>query len=284
MYIFNVKDACFGTTDFEAEKHINVECRLHLHYSLEIVYVKDGMLKMNVSGCTRVIKKGEATLIMPFEKHSFETPEYSECYVIIFSPEIMLDFISEIKNKAISPENYVFTPDERVIEYFEKALEESFVYEEEAYVAKESQYATCDSFRAKSILYSLCWQIRDKCEFIPAAKPLHFDKAFIEAISYISNNISADLSLYSVAKVLGVHHVYLSRIFKQNCGMGFTEYVNTLRCNYSARLLRNQTLCDMTIAEIAYEAGFGSIRNFNRKFKDVYGTTPCVFRENTSPI
>ena len=38
-------------------------------------------------------------------------------------------------------------------------------------------------------------------------------------------------------------------------------------------------LCVMPlgISEIAYEAGFGSIRSFNREFKELYGVCPAEF-------
>jgi AraC-like DNA-binding protein len=37
---------------------------------------------------------------------------------------------------------------------------------------------------------------------------------------------------------------------------------------------------DMNISEIAYDSGFGSIRNFNRAFMEVYNITPTKYRKS----
>jgi AraC family transcriptional regulator len=33
------------------------------------------------------------------------------------------------------------------------------------------------------------------------------------------------------------------------------------------------------VATIAFDAGFGDLSTFNRSFREVFGTTPSVFRE-----
>jgi AraC-like DNA-binding protein len=45
-----------------------------------------------------------------------------------------------------------------------------------------------------------------------------------------------------------------------------------LRCFYAIRMLRDYP--ERSISEIALDAGFGSIRSFNREFQSIYGMTP----------
>ncbi len=60
--------------------------------------------------------------------------------------------------------------------------------------------------------------------------------------------------------------------------MYFTQIVNCMRLREAKRLL-DET--DMHISEVAYEAGFGTIRNFNRIFAKYFGCMPKQIRNNS---
>ena len=68
-------------------------------------------------------------------------------------------------------------------------------------------------------------------------------------------------------------------MFTKNCEMSFTRYVNLLRCTYAAERIRGEK--ERTLSEIAYEVGFGSIRNFNRAFFSCFGMTPKDYRHRS---
>jgi transcriptional regulator GlxA family with amidase domain len=55
------------------------------------------------------------------------------------------------------------------------------------------------------------------------------------------------------------------------------RYVNELRV---ARACRRLTETDEPIASIAFEAGFGNLANFNRRFKEIKGSRPREFRSH----
>lgn len=244
---------------FQAQRHHNVSCPTHLHYSMEIVCVTGGTVLMEVSGKMRAITAGEATLVFPFEPHSFETPERSECFVLLFSPELVEDFYASIRNKT--PLHAVCGISPWTLEMCDKSLPETALIRQE-----------WETLQAKAVLYPLCEEFLRKGSFETVASPGR-KTVFTDALAYISRNFSCgDISLSAVAKALGVHHVYLSRVFHQCCGVHYTKYVNMLRCFYAIRLLREYP--QRSISEIALEAGFGSIRSFNREFQTVYGMPP----------
>ena len=58
--------------------------------------------------------------------------------------------------------------------------------------------------------------------------------------------------------------------------MGFSEYVNLLRVNRACDLL-NDT--DKKIADISEDAGFSTIRSFNRAFARHMNMTPIQYRK-----
>lgn len=259
MYQLNVQEIRQMVNLFQAERHKNVFCNTHLHYSMEIVCVTAGTVIMEVSGKIRTIHAGQGTLVLPYEPHSFETPERSECFVILFSPELVDDFYTSIRN---------MTPAQPVCEISELTLSMcSWNLPVADRLRKEHA-----ELQIKAVLYPLCDEFWSKCSFEENRNPAGKD-VFIQALRYIGENFqNSDITLSAVAKVLGIHHVYLSRVFHQSCGVHFTKYVNMLRCFYAIQMLRDYP--ERTISEIALEVGFGSIRSFNRAFQAVYGMTP----------
>lgn len=94
---------------------------------------------------------------------------------------------------------------------------------------------------------------------------------------YISSNITHEvISLNTVADVMHISPNYLSRIFKEETGMYFIDYLIEVKLEMSKDLL----LCsDMSIESIAEAAGYSSSLYYNRKFKARYGRTPKQYRE-----
>lgn len=83
------------------------------------------------------------------------------------------------------------------------------------------------------------------------------------------------ITLISTAAALGYSPKYLSRAFSRSADVGFTALLNYIRCSFALRQLSAE---NVSIATVAFDNGFGSIRNFNRLFKAFSGTTPTAFR------
>ncbi len=243
---------------FEAARHKDVVCPLHLHYRMEIVCVKSGEVIMRVGDSIRKIGAGECTFILPFETHSFDTPVSSECFVIIFSPDLVSDVHSLMLGKTAAKGKDVCKLSEEVFTICDNNL--------------PTGISTADSINARAILYPMISEVLTKCTFVPSGKNYE-GTVFLEAVCYICENFrNEDVSLSSVASVLGVHKVYLSRTFREHAEISYTKYVNYVRSSYAATLLSEAR--NKSISEVAFEAGFGSIRNFNREFKAFYGIPP----------
>jgi AraC family transcriptional regulator of adaptative response/methylated-DNA-[protein]-cysteine methyltransferase len=78
-----------------------------------------------------------------------------------------------------------------------------------------------------------------------------------------------------LADTLGVTTRHLRRLFVRYAGASPTEVVTTLRVQRAKRLVDETT---RPMAEIAFTAGFGSIRRFNTAFRAVYGRSPSAVR------
>ena len=70
-------------------------------------------------------------------------------------------------------------------------------------------------------------------------------------------------------------------MFSEKMGVGFNDCVRYLRCKNAAVMIKSR---DMTFTEIALACGFGSVRSFNRSFKEVYGVTPSEYKSGKGLI
>jgi AraC-like DNA-binding protein len=102
------------------------------------------------------------------------------------------------------------------------------------------------------------------------------DASRIDQVSrFILEHLDEPLSLEDIADVAHLSPSAFSRFFKRATGKTFVRYVNELRV---ARACRRLTETDEPIATIAFEAGFGNLANFNRRFKEIKGSRPREFR------
>lgn len=95
------------------------------------------------------------------------------------------------------------------------------------------------------------------------------------AISFMRGNFREPLTLTRAAAEIGVSPCYLSDIFSRNAGRGFTAYLNRLRAENARRLL---VTTDISVTQIAFESGFGSVSSMNRCFLREFGLPPRELR------
>jgi AraC-like DNA-binding protein len=101
-----------------------------------------------------------------------------------------------------------------------------------------------------------------------------------EALHYMAENYTNDISLTDVADHVFVHPKYLSKLFNQYVSFGFRNYLNHLRISRARLMLLDP---QTTINSICFEVGFSDQSYFNRVFKLIEGVTPGQFRNQHLP-
>ena len=87
-----------------------------------------------------------------------------------------------------------------------------------------------------------------------------------------------ECSVEELSLKLGVGSRHLRRLFKTHIGASPKAMATNQKVLFAKKLL-NET--ELSISQIAFVSGFGSIRRFNAAFKKIYAKAPSVFR---SPI
>jgi len=77
------------------------------------------------------------------------------------------------------------------------------------------------------------------------------------------------------AHLAGLSVTGFSRFFRRHLGKPYVQYLNEWRVGRACRLLAES---EHSIAQIAFEAGFGNLANFNRRFRAIKRMTPREYR------
>ena len=97
-----------------------------------------------------------------------------------------------------------------------------------------------------------------------------------EAKNYIEHHyVDEDISLNSTAASVNLSANHFSRIFSQEMGQTFVEYLTSVRMERAKELLRTTS---MKSAEIAYAVGYKDAHYFSYLFKKTQKVTPREFR------
>ena len=247
----------FSTSSFSAKEYSNVHCHMHANLEMEIVIVHDGELNITIEKSKYNVKKGECIFILPFEQHNFNSINDNVSHVIMFHDPYYNFFFQMVGN--YQPKTRIFSIETNLESYISQLLADKNSHE---------------VLLQHSIVFPLFHEIKEKCEFY---EEKIYSDLFLDALTYINKNLSsALLSEQQIADALFIHPVSLSRIFSKCTGMNIKKYINQRRVIYSYELLQQ----GRSITDAAYEAGFGSIRNFNRAFYDYFQQTPTEILKN----
>jgi two-component system response regulator YesN len=100
------------------------------------------------------------------------------------------------------------------------------------------------------------------------------DRLIKDVQDYIDSHIADKLTLSEVAEQFGLSASYFSVLFKQQTGVGFSDYVTTQRIEKAKQLLLSG---DVKIYEAAEALGFESAFYFSKVFKKKEGCSPKEF-------
>lgn len=99
-------------------------------------------------------------------------------------------------------------------------------------------------------------------------------------LDFVNTHFSEpDMGLKRLALEFSFSEVYLSHLFRQIAGTTFSSYLEQLRMDEAAGLLRATR---MTVDQVAEHVGYGSAHVFRRAFKRRFGVSPSAFVDSVT--
>ena len=182
----------------------------HYHKSTEIIFVRQGRVKVIVNGKERILSAKEIAVFNRFDVHCIRGEEKSELYILVFSemfyPKLARGFVLE---------NFLSTG---------KNTEEVFSLLDYFYRLRESSTHMMQAGFIEMLLGILY-----------ASYSVHEEKwddgadYYIKILRYIDKNCAEALTLENIAAHFGYTKHYFSMLFNKFTGMHLREYLNRLR-------------------------------------------------------
>ena len=116
---------------------------------------------------------------------------------------------------------------------------------------------------------------RSYCRLVRKHSMKHYSPPIQKVVAAIDFDLTANLSLNSLAEMQNISPSYLSALFKQEVGKTLTEYVNGRRIERAMQLLETTKLQIQTIAQ---NCGILDVHYFSKIFKRNTGMTPKEYR------
>jgi len=110
-------------------------------------------------------------------------------------------------------------------------------------------------------------------KFVPSKGNAKQDLMYVKR--YIQKNCDRHMKLEELAQLISVSPNYLCHLFRQYEGTTVFEYMNQVRLERAAVLLRST---DSKVGDVAKKVGFAYPSYFCRKFHGRYGRTPKQYR------
>ena len=260
----------------EAHSH---ECSLG-NYDFELAYVVEGEATHVIGEKRQKISKGSYIFIDYGVSHSYEIEDGKSLSLINFVFDYRAVDLTHKQIKsladlayyyAINPDmntcsvrdDYIFTDDDgKVLELFKKTKRE--LHER---MPGYHDLVKCGLLEILLGGFRIYFNRNKRKKYSP---PIQF------IVNYITDYYMLDTTLSELAEQLDMSIPYISKRFKEEVGMHFTEFLHKRRITESCRIISNT---DDSIESIAECIGYSDSKKFREKFKEQMGVSPREYRK-----
>ena len=239
----------------------------HDHDCFEVFLIENGRTSHWINGETQNLEAGNLTFIRPHDVHAFRADRDSGCQIInvMFRAETAYH-LKQRYAKSIAgaffdrqgplPEMHQLDPIR-----FARAIN----------VAQQLQTAHRSLARIEEFLLVLTNRVANVTNGIAPNAP----RWFSEACSAAQSQTVFSKGAAGFIAAAGRSHEHVCRTCKAVTGLTPSEYINQIRIEYAAHLLRAD---ECTITDVVEACGFDNNSYFYRLFRQQYGTTPRHYR------
>ena len=132
-----------------------------------------------------------------------------------------------------------------------------------------------DGLKLRQIIYEMLLGIIEKYNISIYRE--NYSPCVFSAINYIKQNLSMNLSISEIAKKTFVSKSTLTKHFRNELGVSVNEYI-TSRVLSEAEVMLITT--NKSILEISEKFGFSDQFYFSRRFKEIFGVSPRIYKHN----
>lgn len=254
---------------------------IHSHKYLELAYVLKGEILHSIGGMTYKIHEGEFFIVDYEQIHSYLAVSTDEFQLInaIFRPRLFGLELSDAKHLADIYNHYLFSIDKRRIRstpMLTKFSDPTGLIRQNilAIVREVNECELGWKEASRGLLINIIIQmLREVCATDAPRDGIAVAPTLMD---YVRKNYMNPIKItdpyfgrFSAA--------YLSKHFKEETGVTFTDYVKRVRIETSCRLLLNT---NKSVSEIAELVGYRDSSFFHQTFRKYISCSPANYRKN----
>lgn len=270
--LHDTKSSVYGISHQVINESIDMKS-MHYHAHYEILYIYQNERILSCENKTYQLNKNSIALIPPYILHK----TYSGyCFPQSkFMINFTADFISKINQSlnidiikifnSLNPVISLSDSDADCIISMMQSISSSFnpanPYDEQIFLCKLIALLT---FLSKNV------------------SPETSANNITEKITkYLQQNYTQKLTLQDIADKFFISKYQVSRLFTNQIGVNFVDYLSRIRVENAKTMLTNSTLSIQSISEMT---GFQSPTDFTRVFKSLLGISPMQYRKANSGV
>lgn len=253
-----------GNYQFRFFQPKTLDYPLHLHNAVEIIFLTCGSADVLFGSSRARLMPGDVFICFPNQVHGYENSSAVQGYVMIVPMNPYLSsFHSTLDQKL--PADPILT---------KGTWEHTAVPQ-----LLELAHQDMDS-ASKQIMQGYLLLIVGKLLPLLPLKDIPSGSADVlqSVLLYLNDHYTQSISRRDIAKAVGCNESYISHLFSDTFQTTLTDYITSLRMGDALAALSNTTT---PVSQIALSLGFGSLRSFNRSFRQYTGMTPTAYRKQT---
>lgn len=268
-----------GTEDFPfayyKEKYSNYMIKLHWHPEIELLYGISGELTVNVSEEKYILRKGDILFISPEELHTYSpNQKLVEYHAAVFAPSLF-----QFKEQHFFEQHFTDPLVDGEMKFPRLISKEHPKYDVVAPIVDKLFNQDIQSkamvFADLTVLFCTLLE-HSLLETELDVTSLKKSDDVKMCIQYMEANYGRKITLAELADLVHMTPNYFCNYFKKQTGLTPFTQLNNIRVRRASKMLRNT---EKSIAEIAEACGYENVSFFIRKFKEIGGCTPSVYRK-----
>jgi two-component system response regulator YesN len=125
------------------------------------------------------------------------------------------------------------------------------------------------------VLPKICATLLHLARNVRESRETQVNAIILRAKEMVDRLYHQELSLEELARAVAVSPFYLSRLFREELGICFSEYLTRLRLEKSVNLLAQ----GLSVKECSFAVGYNDPNYYSRIFRKYYHQTPTEYRE-----
>lgn len=258
------------------ENTVHFDTAPHIHREIEILYIKEGKAEITVSDRSYKVSSGEIVFVNPMDVHSIkadrECPYHQRC--ICFDTSLIMDkglreslLSGEMGITEFLPSNVKHT--KLVADLFDKLFDAVLCSSEELFL---------ESVAYVSLIFANLKKSGSIFTKNTTGKRLLFLRRVQE---YLAEHFNEQITSQDVARELFYNQSYFCRLFRDNFGVSFLDYLMLYRISNAKLLLFEENI---RVSSVAERVGFLDASYFSRCFKKIVGISPAEYQKRQYSI